>query len=66
MIFKKIKVYSRYLRSHYRTVYENIARVHQVSPVHVYLLAHGERARNERDNRILQDILDEGIIFGIK
>lgn len=54
--------YGSYKDSSKASVYEKIAKSYNVSPQHVYEIAHGKRVRSVEDNNIFQELLSMGII----
>ena len=48
-----------------KAVYRSIARQHQTSSIRVYRLAHGKKAKSNKDYRILKSLQKEEIIEGV-
>lgn len=48
-----------------KAIYRKIASENQVSPLRVYRLAHGKKAKNNKDYKILKSLRKEGIIEGM-
>lgn len=59
--FRKLK-YGSYENSSKASVYEGIAKSYNVSPQHVYEIAHGKKVHSDVDNDIFQELLSIGII----
>lgn len=49
-----------------KRIYKEIARKYQALPWRVYELAHGKRVRTSNDGKILNELLERGIINEIK
>jgi len=54
--------YGSYTNSSKASVYEKIAKSYNVSPQHVYEIAHGKRVHSVLDNDIFQELVSMGII----
>ncbi len=48
-----------------KAVYRSIAREFQARSFRVYQLAHGKRAKNNKDYQILKSLRKQGIIEGV-
>ena len=55
-----------FLLSQNRPAYKEIAKKHKCSSFHVYRIAHGKKARYDRDQLIIQALIKKGIVAGIK
>lgn len=53
-----------YLISKNKKAYIEIAKAENVSPVRVYLLAHGRKAKSDKDFRIIASLVERGIVSG--
>lgn len=51
-----------YMFARNRKAYVQIAFSHWTTPKHVWELAHGHRAKSEKDKEIIHELLDLGII----
>lgn len=49
-----------------KSTYIKIALKYRSMPWRVYNLAHGKRIRTQKDNKIVNDLLEEGIISEVK
>lgn len=61
-MFQNFKYLKGYFSTPYKYIYIEIAGTYQVSPFHVYKLAHGCEARTLKDQKILSELQKEGII----
>ena len=59
--FLKLK-YGSYEKSNKASEYEKVADIFNVSPQHVYEIAHGKRALSKEDINIFQELITMGII----
>lgn len=55
-----------YLLSKNKSIYLEIAKRHNSSPINVYALAHGKKARSNKDYDIIQSLIDKGIVSGYR
>lgn len=51
-----------YKNSSHPEIYEEIAEMLEVSPQHVYKLAHGKKPRTQKDDRVVTQLIIKGII----
>jgi len=61
-----IRQIKEFWRSRHRSAYKDLAIKYKVSPLKVYRLAHGGRASSNVDSDILDELLQRGIISGIR
>lgn len=54
--------YGSYQNSRNAAVYERIAKSKNVSPQHVYEIAHGKKTQTREDQSIFEELLAKGII----
>lgn len=55
-----------YFLSKNRSLYLEIAKQHNSSPINVYALAHGKKARSNKDYDIIQSLIDRGVVAGYR
>jgi Mor family transcriptional regulator len=55
-----------YLFSRNKETYREIAKRYQCSVFKVYSLAHGKKARSNKDYGIIQSLIDKGIVSGYR
>lgn len=55
-----------YLLSKNKGTYSEIAKLHNSSAINVYALAHGKKARSNKDYDIIQSLIDKGIVAGYR
>lgn len=61
-----IRWFGRFLFSERRMVYIKIAFQFKVTPWRVYDLAHGSKARSNKESKILQKLKEQGIISVVR
>jgi hypothetical protein len=51
-----------YKNSAHPEIYEEIAAMFDATPQHVFKLAHGKKPRNQKDDRIITQLIIKGIV----
>lgn len=59
--FARIR-YGSYKKSKHVELYENLAKEYEVTPQHVYEIAHGKSKHGSVDDKIFLDLVRRGII----
>ncbi|MCQ2147966.1 MAG: hypothetical protein MJZ16_10665 [Bacteroidales bacterium] len=54
-----------YKTARHRTLYENLAEKFKVAPGLVYLIAHGRRARNTHEHKIVRELFCANVIIRV-
>jgi len=53
-----------YFVSKNKKIYSEIARIEGASSFHVYYLAHGRKAKSDKDFRIIDCLVQKGLVSG--
>ncbi|MBB4037036.1 hypothetical protein GGR21_002950 [Dysgonomonas hofstadii] len=53
-----------YFVSRNKKIYSEIAREEKCNSFHVYYLAHGKKAKSDRDFRIISTLIQKGLVQG--
>ncbi|MDD2246911.1 MULTISPECIES: hypothetical protein [Proteiniphilum] len=60
-----VGLYKYLFKSENKDIYRSIARQYQSNPLRVYKLAHGKKAKCNKDYQILKQLRKEEIIEGV-
>lgn len=60
------KEFWNFLFSHRRELYMELSFKYRITPWRIYDLAHGNRARSSKENKLLTEMRQRGIICGIR
>lgn len=60
-----VGLYKYLFKSENKDIYRSIANQYKSSPLRVYKLAHGKKAKSNKDYQILKRLCEEKIIEGV-